>query len=47
MSLEEMDKIIQEKGVKCPDCGKSNFTNARSFNLMFKTSIVNSCKDKS
>ena len=39
MSLEEMDKIIAEKGVKCPDCGKSNFTNARSFNLMFKTSI--------
>ena len=47
MSLEEMDKIIQEKGVKCPDCGKSNFTNARSFNLMFKTSIGTVEDDKS
>ena len=47
MSLEEMDKIIQEKRVKCPDCGKSNFTNARSFNLMFKTSIGTVEDDKS
>ena len=47
MSLEEMDKIIQEKGVKCPNCGKSNFTNARSFNLMFKTSIGTLEDDKS
>ena len=47
MALEEMDKIILEKGVKCPDCGKSNFTNARSFNLMFKTSIGTVEDDKS
>ena len=47
MPLEEMDKIIKEKGVKCPDCGKSNFTNARSFNLMFKTSIGTLEDDKS
>ena len=24
-------------GVKCPNCGESNFTKARNFNLMFKT----------
>ena len=47
MSLEEMDKIIAEKGVKCPECGKTNFTNARSFNLMFKTSIGTVEDDKS
>ena len=47
MSLEEMDKIIHDNAVKCPDCGKSNFTNARSFNLMFKTSIGTVEDDKS
>ena len=36
---EEMDKIIEDNNVKCPVCGKHNFTNARPFNLMFKTFI--------
>ncbi len=36
-SLEEIGKIIKEKELKCPKCGKCNFTEARSFNLMFKT----------
>ena len=36
-SFEEMEAIIKEKGIKCPNCGKSDFTNIRSFNLMFKT----------
>ena len=34
---EEMSKIIQETKVKCPSCGASDFTEARKFNLMFKT----------
>ncbi|MBQ1691228.1 MAG: glycine--tRNA ligase, partial [Erysipelotrichaceae bacterium] len=36
---EEMDKMIEEHNVVCPVCGKHNFTNARPFNLMFKTYI--------
>ena len=36
---EEMDKMIEDDHICCPDCGKHNFTNARPFNLMFKTFI--------
>ena len=36
-SKEEMEAFISEKGIKCPECGKSNFTGIREFNLMFKT----------
>lgn len=36
---EEMDQMIEENNVVCPKCGKHNFTNARPFNLMFKTFI--------
>ena len=36
---EEMDKMIIDNNVICPSCGKKNFTNARAFNLMFKTFI--------
>ena len=36
---EEMDAIIEEHNIVCPKCGKHNFTNARPFNLMFKTFI--------
>lgn len=34
---EKMEQFIAEKGIKCPECGKSDFTNIRKFNLMFKT----------
>ena len=37
MSNEEMMKFITENKVLCPKCGKSNFTDIRQFNLMFKT----------
>ena len=37
MSREDMEKYIQENMVKCPNCGHSNFTGLRNFNLMFKT----------
>ncbi|MEG0540794.1 MAG: glycine--tRNA ligase [Angelakisella sp.] len=34
---EQMLAYIKEKGIKCPDCGSTNFTDIRKFNLMFKT----------
>ncbi len=36
-SNEKLEEYIKEHGIKCPDCGKSNFTGIRQFNLMFKT----------
>lgn len=36
-SFEKMTEFIKEKGIKCPNCGSTNFTDIRSFNLMFKT----------
>ena len=36
-SFEEMSDYIKENNIVCPDCGKSNFTDIRKFNLMFKT----------
>ena len=36
-SNEKMEEFIAEKGIACPDCGKSDFTGIRQFNLMFKT----------
>lgn len=29
--------IIEKEDIKCPECGKHNFTDIRKFNLMFKT----------
>lgn len=38
MNLESMTKHILEKNYACPNCGQTNsFTEARQFNLMFKT----------
>ena len=36
-SNEQMMSYIRDKGIKCPNCGKANFTDIRQFNLMFKT----------
>ncbi|MBR2559218.1 MAG: glycine--tRNA ligase [Clostridia bacterium] len=36
-SNAKLEEYIRENGVKCPECGKSNFTGIRQFNLMFKT----------
>ncbi len=38
MSNAEMEAYIQEHHVNCPICGKFNWTNIRTFNLMFETS---------
>ena len=37
MTDEEMIKYIRDNNIKCPNCGKSNFTDIREFNLMFET----------
>ncbi|MCI2058427.1 MAG: glycine--tRNA ligase [Oscillibacter sp.] len=37
MSGEELVAYIREKQIPCPGCGKSDFTDIRKFNLMYKT----------
>ena len=34
---EQMMTYIREHGIKCPNCGSTNFTEIRQFNLMFNT----------
>ena len=36
-SLQEIGEIIRENNIPCPKCGKCDFTEARAFNMMFKT----------
>ena len=38
MSEQELINFIKENKIPCPNCGKTNFTDIRKFNLMFKTS---------
>lgn len=38
LPFEELEKIISNNEIPCPECGNHNFTNIRQFNLMFKTS---------
>lgn len=48
LPFEELENIIKDNNIPCPDCGKHNFTNIRQFNLMFKTSqgvVENSTSD--
>lgn len=37
MSDAELIQFITDHQIPCPDCGKTNFTDIRKFNLMFKT----------
>ena len=37
MTLDEMAAYIKDHHITCPDCGASDFTDIRKFNLMFKT----------
>ncbi|MBP5694742.1 MAG: glycine--tRNA ligase [Bacilli bacterium] len=39
MTIEQMSQFIKENNVVCPSCGKSQFTDVRQFNMMFKTHI--------
>ena len=36
-SNEDLEKYIAEHNIPCPECGKTDFTGIRQFNLMFKT----------
>ncbi len=37
MTFDLMSDYIKNNDIKCPECGSSNFTDIRKFNLMFKT----------
>ena len=37
MTSDDMVNYIRNNNIKCPKCGKNNFTDIRQFNLMFKT----------
>ena len=39
MDLNALSEFIKTHSLKCPQCGKSNFTDVRQFNMMFKTHI--------
>ncbi|MGL5915586.1 MAG: glycine--tRNA ligase, partial [Culicoidibacterales bacterium] len=34
---EQMQAYITDNGIQCPDCGATDFTDIRQFNLMYKT----------
>lgn len=36
---EEMTKVLKEQKVKCPECGDSDWTDVRDFNMMFQTEM--------
>lgn len=37
-NLDEMKKVLDEQ-VKCPNCGKKNWSDVKNFNMMFKTQM--------
>ncbi len=39
MTNEELENYINDNNVVCPECGKLNYTNIRSFNLMLATHL--------
>jgi glycyl-tRNA synthetase len=39
LSPEELGDIIREEKIKCPNCGKFDWTKPRRFNIMFETHI--------
>jgi len=36
-SNEKMESFIKDNKIKCPECGKEDYTSIRQFNLMFRT----------
>jgi glycyl-tRNA synthetase len=38
-SPAEMSAILREANVKCPNCGNATLTEARQFNMMFRTTV--------
>ncbi len=45
LSTEDLKKLIDENNIRCPGCGSKNFTDVRTFNLLFQTSIGPTSKD--
>lgn len=45
LSTEDLGKLIEENKIKCPNCGNHNFTDVRTFNLLFQTHIGPVAKD--
>lgn len=39
LPVEELDKIIEENPIKCPNCGKKDWTKVRKFNLLFPVNL--------
>ena len=37
LNHSDLKALVDELKINCPNCGKSDFTDIRSFNLMFKT----------
>ncbi len=46
MSDEAITKLIQDNNLPCPKCKSTNLTNARKFNLMFKTELSKTGKNE-
>ncbi len=45
LSTEDLGKLIEENKIKCPNCGNHNFTDVRTFNLLFQTHIGPTAND--
>lgn len=39
LPVEELTKIVREKKIPCPKCGKHEWTEVRRFNLLFESSV--------
>lgn len=39
LTTDDLDKIIQENQIKCPNCGKVDWTAVRKFNLLFPVNM--------
>src|SRR5205823_4562716 len=39
LPVEELTRLVTENKIKCPNCGKTNWTEVRRFNLLFESSI--------
>ncbi len=37
--LEEMNNALTQKNIKCPECGKSDWTDVKEMNMMFQTQM--------
>ena len=39
LTLEQIDQLIADHGIKCPCCGSKDLQKARQFNLLFRTNM--------